>query len=217
MSKILLPDSFPFDYQFLKQELRDYASPRNKINLMLKNKELIRIKKGLYVTSLEKTDPFVLACLIYGPSYVSLESALSYWGLIPERVNTITCITNKRNKLFSTPAGRFNYTYLRNSAFSVGVDIVAGKSGSFFIATPEKAICDRTALVKKLRLKDVAQFLEDDLRTDMDDLKLDTDRLQKISEHYHCSSVQSFTSWYMGKVTSNQRSASVAAALSIRN
>ena len=65
MKKVNLPDLIPFDYQFLTQLLKDYASPRNKINLMLKNGELLRVKKGLYVRSLENTDPFVLACLIY--------------------------------------------------------------------------------------------------------------------------------------------------------
>ncbi|HBC87797.1 MAG TPA: hypothetical protein DCZ94_12655 [Lentisphaeria bacterium] len=197
MPKIVLPEAVPFDYQYLMQVLRDYSSPRNKINLMLRNKEMIRIKKGLYVKSLERADPFVLACLIYGPSYVSMESALSYLGLIPERVEAFTCMTSKRNKSFTTPAGRFSYCYLNNTAFSTGVDIASGKSGSFFIATPEKAICDRTFLVKKLRQRDVEQFLEKDLRIDLESLKLDTGRLRNIGNHYKDRSVQSFIGWYL--------------------
>ncbi|MFA6567348.1 MAG: hypothetical protein WCS96_03980 [Victivallales bacterium] len=198
MKKIELPNLFPFDYQFLMQLLRNYASPRNKINLMLKNRELVRVKKGLYVRSLENTDSFVLACLIYGPSYVSLESALSYWGIIPERVSGITCITNKRNKEYFTPAGRFTYRHLESSAFSKGVDLIAGKSGNFFMATPEKALCDRTGTVKKLSVRDVSQFLREDLRVDVDGLKLDSGSLRVIADSYRSNSVQSFVKWYLG-------------------
>lgn len=198
MKKVNLPNLIPFDYQFLTQLLKDYASPRNKINLMLKNGEMLRVKKGLYVRSLENTDPFVLACLIYGPSYVSLESALSYWGIIPERVSGITCITNKRNKAYCTPAGRFTYRYLESSAFSKGVDLIAGKSGNFFMATPEKALCDRTGTVKKLSVRDVSQFLSEDLRVELDGLKLDPVRLRVIAKSYRSNSVQSFVKWYLG-------------------
>ncbi len=200
MQKIKLPESIPFDYQYLMQMLKDYSSPRNKIHLMLKNKEMTRIKKGLYVSSLEKSDPFVLACLIFGPSYVSMESALSHLGLIPEKVETITCMTSKRNKIFSTPAGRFSYTYLQNSAFSIGADIVSGRSGSFFIATPEKALCDRSSLVGGLRQRDVEKFLTEELRIDIGSLCLDAGRLRNIGKRYRNSSVQSFIGWYLSNM-----------------
>ena len=196
MARVTLPESVPFDYQYLIQVLKDYSSPRNKISLMLKNKEMIRIKKGLYVASLEKADPFVLACLIYGPSYVSMESALSHLGLIPERVDVVTCMTSKRNKHFVTPAGRFSYTYLHVSAFSTGVDLVSGKSGGFFIATPEKALCDRVSLARSLRRRDMESFLAEELRIELEGLKLDAGRLKDIGKHYRNRSVQSFIGWY---------------------
>ena len=93
---------YPFDYLYLVETLKHYTYPRNKINKMIKNGEIIRVKKGIYNLSPEYGGEIhypLLANLIYGPSYVSLEYALSYWGLIPERVEIITSITNKRNKL----------------------------------------------------------------------------------------------------------------------
>ncbi len=94
-------------------------------------------------------DRKVLANLIYGPSYISLEYALQYWGLIPERVETVTSITGKRNKFFTTPLGNFSYRYLHKSKFIQGVLLVksrfsglpgeGGVETGFFIASAEKA------------------------------------------------------------------------------
>jgi len=113
----------PFDYQYLSHRLRQYRSPRVKIGLMLKKKEIVRIKKGLYILPEKyggKLDKILLSNLIYGPSYVSFEYALSYWGLIPEKVEVVTAVTNKRKKRFQTPAGAFSYRYLNTRIFPVG-------------------------------------------------------------------------------------------------
>jgi predicted transcriptional regulator of viral defense system len=75
-----------FDYQILQDALADYSRPRDKIRNLIKKKEIIRVKKGLYVLGDgHRKRPYsreLLANLIYGPSYVSLEYALSYHGLI---------------------------------------------------------------------------------------------------------------------------------------
>ena len=83
--------TYPFSYVYLLDRLKSYKNPRNKIGLMIKKNHIIRVKKGLYVLPAAfggKINKFLLANLIYGPSYVSFESALSYWGLIPEKVTT---------------------------------------------------------------------------------------------------------------------------------
>lgn len=76
------------DYLFMKYALQDYAQPRAKITMLLRSKQLIRVKKGLYVLDGKNPHkPFVketLANLIYGPSYISLEYALAFYGFIPE-------------------------------------------------------------------------------------------------------------------------------------
>jgi predicted transcriptional regulator of viral defense system len=104
------------DYFQLKDALSAYANPHAKIRQLLANGALIRVKKGLYVLSEDYNNaPFsltILANLIYGPSAISLEFALSYYGLIPEHAYTITSITPQRNKIFEAPVGCFTYRYL---------------------------------------------------------------------------------------------------------
>jgi predicted transcriptional regulator of viral defense system len=136
-----------FDYNFLKHALYDYKNPRVKINDLLKKEKIIRVKKGLYVFGPELArEPYskeTLANLIYGPSYISLEYALSFYGLIPERVETVTSITNKRNKLFKTPVGIFSYKYINPSIYAYGITLYEmDKNHSILIATKEKALSD---------------------------------------------------------------------------
>lgn len=135
------------DYLFLMNSLAKYRSPRNKIQAFLRSKDLIRIKKGLYVFSEKiRQEPYskeVLANLIYGPSAISLEYALAYYGLIPERVEIITCITNNRNKHFHTPAGNFEYCFLSLKKYCFGItQVELTPTKHFLIAIKEKAVAD---------------------------------------------------------------------------
>ncbi|MDM8526165.1 hypothetical protein QUF80_22545 [Desulfococcaceae bacterium HSG8] len=205
----LLPD-FPFDYCYLMWVLRSYRSPRDKISRMLRNGEIIRIKKGLYIRSPGyggKADKKVIANLIYGPSYISLDFALQYRGLIPERVELVTSITSKRNKIFHTPLGSFSYKYLHHSKFHPGVLLekteLSGQRGNrenktgFFIASEEKALCDKLATVRDIdKPEDIPEYLESDLRIDTDLLRLDIRQLYKIEKVYKKKSVTAFVRWY---------------------
>jgi len=95
------------DYGFVMECLKGYKNPRVKLNHLLKIKALIRVKKGIYVFgshfSRRPYSPEVLANIIYGPSYVSLEWACQYYRLIPEKVTTVTSITTQRSRKFQTP------------------------------------------------------------------------------------------------------------------
>jgi len=169
-----LADREEIDYQFLLSVLSEYDRPRDKISEWLKTGDLIRVKKGLYVfgkhIALSPYSHQILANLIYGPSAISLSYALSFYGLIPERVTTITSITNKRNKSFSTPVGEFTYKYLSPAKYPVGIELSEGSSRHFLIASPEKALCDHIHLSdKKIILKDVDSvdaYLFHDMRID---------------------------------------------------
>jgi len=134
-----------FDYQVLMSALSGYASPRDRVTSLLRSGTIIRVKKGLYVFGKEyRRQPIsneLLANLISGPSFVSLDYALSYYGLIPERVEIVTSVTSKRAKRFNTPVGRF--VYRPTSAFSIGIDRAGPEDRSFFIAVPERAVADR--------------------------------------------------------------------------
>ncbi len=198
-----LPTDTPFDYQLLMDRLEGrFGAPRNKIQSLCRSGEIIRVKKGLYVPGSRwgqatDIDPRVLSGLIYGPSYVSLEAALSYHGLIPERVDEITCMTSKRAKHFQTPVGRFHYTPISEEAFPIGVRLESGKGGSWFFAEPEKALCDRIAQVKELEaMRDVPALLEEDLRIEpaaLADFRMSL--VQEIASRYRRKNVSAFARW----------------------
>ena len=109
-------------------------------------------------------------------------------------------MTNKRNKVFETPVGRFSYKYLENSKFSTGIERISDENGSFLIASKEKAICDRLALVKDIDAGDMNEYLEAELRLDMDELPtLDTELVREIARVYKKKSVSAFFKWLHGQ------------------
>jgi hypothetical protein len=180
-----------FDYGSLMQTLRHYRKPRDAITRFLHNESIIRVKKGLYVFGENYRKGFIckesLANLIYGPSYLSLEYALSYYGLIPERVEQVTSMTPLRSKTFQTPIGVFSYVHLGPKKIAVGVTLIeADLQHQFLIATPEKALADRISFHKNLTSKeDVYSFVCEGLRIEEDSLaKLRIPLLKEIEEVY---------------------------------
>ncbi|HJZ23052.1 MAG TPA: hypothetical protein VJ201_01210 [Candidatus Babeliales bacterium] len=184
------------DYQFIMSALnKEYARPREKISAWLKSRELIRVKKGLYIfgetVALQPYSKEVLANLIYGPSAISLTYALSYYGIIPERVDTITSITNNRYRSFATCIGEFKYYYLNSQKYTVGIilnSIVT--SQQFLIATPEKALCDQIHIIDKdyplNNTDDLEKYLFHYLRGDERLLsKFKFKKLQELSSCYN--------------------------------
>jgi len=80
--------------------------------------------------------------MIYGPSYVSLESALSYHGWIPEVVHAVTSVSSKRSKEVKTPLGIFSYAHIPSNKFFAGVARMESENGAFLMATPWRALAD---------------------------------------------------------------------------
>lgn len=149
-----------------------------KIRLLERDKQIIRIKKGLYVCNPEITGKTMSTELIanhlYAPSYVSMSSALRYYGLIPEAVYTKQSMTLKHSKNFDTQLGRFEYTHISKKAFSVGLTCIRKDGYAFIMATPEKALCDLIAnspSVSLRYLKDAETYIEDDIRMEMEDFR----------------------------------------------
>lgn len=167
-----------FDYQTLLSVLKTYASPRDKISDLLRQKVIIRVKKGLYVFGDgEHKNPYpleTLANLIYGPSYISLDYALQLYGLIPERVETISSVTLGRSRSFATPVGNFLYRKIKYSAYADGVDLVASDhENSYLLAVPEKALVDKLQSDRGLAIHTqiaMEQYLIDNLRMELSDL-----------------------------------------------
>ena len=190
-----------FDYHLLCQALASYSGIRQKINEWLKRKVIIRVKKGLYVFGPEYSNNPIcketLANLIYGPSAISLEYALSYHGFIPERVETVTSITPKRDKNFSTPIGNFTYRYLAMHKYPHSIQQSwFDNNHTFLIASPEKALCDYVALNKIPTLKNPNEtkiFLESDLRIDKTKWKQFKIRsLKELNKFYNNKNIQKF-------------------------
>ncbi len=181
------------DYVQLKS-LLDYEQPRSKIKRFLQEGTLIRVKKGLYVfgpkVALHPYSKETLANLIYGPSAISLEYALGFYGMIPERVESVTSITPLRNKNFYTPVGHFSYRYLAPSKYVPGLtQFTLDKTHTFFIATPEKALADLLILTRpQIKLNNIAElsdFLFNSLRINEEKLfQLNTELLYEISLCY---------------------------------
>lgn len=115
--------------------------------------QLIPIRRGLYYLAPRyrrgPVNLFVVAQKVYGPSYISFESALAHHGWIPEAVRMITSATSRRSRDLDTPLGRFRYSHIACSPFLVGVSReVVGKE-SFWMAQPWKAIADYVYSFKK--------------------------------------------------------------------
>jgi hypothetical protein len=188
-----------FDYQTLLHGLGQYSRPRDKISGLLRKGVIVRVKKGIYIFGEDyRRRPFsreILANLIYGPSYISLEYALHYFGLIPERVEAVTSVTTGRSRKYATPVGLFSYRKIPLAAFRIGMDRVELDEGrSFLIATPEKALADKirddrgNALQTQRRLMD---YLENNLRVDLTALEnLNTEHLDTIARGYGSRKIQ---------------------------
>lgn len=205
----LLPRDRPFDYLLLNDRLSSYAAPRDRITRLLKSGEIIRVKKGLYIPggllAIKEVDPLALSGLVFGPSYVSGLKALEIHGMILERVEEITCATTKRPKLFETPVGRFSYFVVPKPVFGLGVELVNTDGGSYFLATPEKALCDQIAQASQLtRLSEMTDYLLADLRVDEDALsRLSAQAIQEIASLYRKTSVQLLSRWIDNQTTSS--------------
>jgi hypothetical protein len=183
------------DYSMLGSMFPDYLGLPEKISRMVKSGDLVRLKKGLYILAAPlRTKPIhkeVLANLIYGPSYVSLQSALGHYGLIPERVETLTSMTTQRDKVFETPIGAFSYKYVLPRKYNVGIALKKVGDTQFLIATPEKALADLVAQQRGFENKqDVYEYLTQSLRIEQGDLaSLHLGKLREIAQAYRTKPV----------------------------
>ncbi|BEH10654.1 hypothetical protein GSUET_22660 [Geobacter sulfurreducens subsp. ethanolicus] len=202
MTNALLLKSIPyeeFDYQTLLDAVRGYARPRMKISAMLAKGDIIRVKKGLYILGEPlRRRPFcreLLANLVYGPSYISLEYALHYHGLTPERVEAVTSVTCGRSRTFATPVGTFSYRMIPLEAFRTGMDRAELDDGrSFLVAIPEKALADRIVADRGAGIstqKELHEYLLSSLRIDPAGLReLDPVRVAEVARAYRSRRVK---------------------------
>ena len=175
-----------------KYKLNNYSNKNNKISREIKKGKLFKIITGLYETD-PNTPGYLLASSIYGPSYISFDFALSYYGLIPERVSTITCATfnKKKRKQYNTKFGVFTYKDVPSSVYPEEILLKQENNYSYQIATKEKALCDKLYSLKPLKnISNLENMLFNDLRIDIDEFKkINIKKIEKLSNLYHSTNV----------------------------
>ena len=153
----------------------DLKSKRTKIATLEKANEIIRLKRNLFIVNPDETgirlSTGLIANHLLAPSYVSMHTALRYYGLIPEAVYTVQSMTFKAARDFYTPVGNFRYLHISKESYPIGITQIKEGNAVYVMATPEKALCDLLANLPGVNLrfkKEALSFLEDDLRLDME-------------------------------------------------
>ncbi|MBI5409077.1 MAG: hypothetical protein HZA14_06900 [Nitrospirae bacterium] len=167
-------------YQLGKQLGLADATVDTYISRFLKHKEILQLKKGLYISadffSKSRGDvsySFYLANIIRTPSYVSSWSALQFYNLTTEAIHGITCVTPKVTRNYKTKAGNFAYQSIKADLFSSFSLVHGAGKFDFFIASPAKALFDliyfKTRQFRGVRSKDIKTLVEE-LRIDIDEM-----------------------------------------------
>ena len=175
------------------EELNSYTNPATKLSRMVKRGECFPIVKGLYETD-RSVSAYLLAGSIYGPSYISFEYALAYYGIIPEAVHVVTCATfeKKKKKKYDTAFGTFTYRDIPSEAFPLGLKLM--QEGEYFyrIAEREKALCDKLYILPPVKnTKELEVLLLDSLRIEIEELqKMDKEKILFLSDRYHSTNIK---------------------------
>jgi predicted transcriptional regulator of viral defense system len=187
------------DYLLLEDQFSYFKSAKKKIFDLKKKGYLRTVKRGQYFNVkskfLESTAVETVANSLYFPSYISMEWALQYYGLIMDRVTTVTSVTLLRSKNFKTPYSPFSYKHISKNRYPVGyITKINTAKETFLIARAEKALIDYVNLrATNLKIKtenDIQEFLENDLRLDLSEF-LKIVKIEDITEilpSYHRNS-----------------------------
>ena len=166
MNELAVLKNIPVSTAAIASLYPDVKSANRKVASLEKAGRLIRLKRGLYVVSPQESGLLLSLNLIgnvlYGPSYVSMRTAL---------VEVVESMTTHLTVSFQNDAGRFEYHHCAKDYYPIGITQREEEGLSYLIATPEKALCDYIITTPRLPLrflKDTFIFLEEDLRLDMD-------------------------------------------------
>jgi len=168
-------------------EYRNYSNIYNKIAYEEKNNNLIKLKRGLYETN-KNANPLTIANVLLSPSYISFETALAYYGMIPERVYAIKSATFKKNKKkeYKNNFGLFLYQDVNLNAYPYDINQIEIDGVKVMMASKEKALLDLLSVISpRNNKKELTDLLFDDLRIDevlFDEL--DKDKIIKLCELY---------------------------------
>ncbi len=156
----LIPSEPILDTVRMRHALSGLADQRGKITRLLESGGLISLRRGLYASQRD-LDPLCLAGPIYGPSYISFETALAWHGMIPEGVSEILSASVKRAATFANDFGRFRYFTIPKAVYPAGIQRIVDSDLPFLIASPTKALADRIAREPGFRsMAEVARWME---------------------------------------------------------
>lgn len=173
-------------YTIAKQYFIKDATIDAYISRALALKDIIQLKKGLYITKnfyerniSDISYKFYLANILRSPSYISSWTALQYYDLTTEVIGGVVSVSRKITRNFQNKAGSFDYHYIKEDLFS-GFDLKKEKSLSpargfdFFIADPSKALFDliyfKTNQFRGINFKEIDKIIEE-LRIDIDEME----------------------------------------------
>jgi len=111
---------------------------------LIAEKFLLRLKKGVYLSTFNPPDSFEIANAIYTPSYISMESALNYYGVLPQFPYSITSVSPKKSKKLLIDEKEFEYVQISHKLYFGFI-----RDGQMIIASPEKALLDMIYVVSK--------------------------------------------------------------------
>ena len=167
-------------FAWLAENPRDI---RRQVRGWVKKGYLFPLKKGIYILSddYRKINPskLFIANFLVAPSYISLEYALGFYDLIPEKVTVYTSVTTKKTAAYKNCLGRFEYRSVHRDVF-FGFTKTSESGQEFFIARPEKAVLDFFYFRKELKGKK-DEF--ESLRFQNLDI-LDTETLREFSKKF---------------------------------
>jgi len=181
-----------------------YKDPRGRIHDFHKNGILTSVKQGVYLIHNDLVpcpySKLLLANMIFGPSYISLETALSYYGFIPEKVESITSISFAQNKIFNTAVGIFTYHHISNKIYPYHVTLQnIDDNVSILMATPEKALLDFLYFREKKGTfsneKDYVNYILNSYRLDLTTIQKTISflKLKKLAKLYNKKHI----SWFV--------------------
>jgi predicted transcriptional regulator of viral defense system len=170
-------------YQELKEHFKDFVffslkdikkiEPtfhRRRLSEWKEKGYIKNIINAFYVFADQEADENILfftANRVYSPSYISLETAMGYYGFIPESVFAVTSVSTRKTRTFSSLYGKMIYKHIHPRYF-FGYRLVEFGGVRFKIASPEKAVLDFLYLNSQIKSKE-----------DMDELRLNLEEMQK--------------------------------------
>ncbi|HEV2613740.1 MAG TPA: hypothetical protein VGV92_03415 [Gammaproteobacteria bacterium] len=139
--------SYPFFHGRIFSHLtKDVATLRRQVSEWIQKGYVVPLKRGMYTLQEKdretKFSKYYLANQLYLPSYISLETALSYYNIIPEGVYATTSISSKKTQEFNNALGQFIYHHVEPNHFGDFVMVQDEFKNSVYMASKERAIID---------------------------------------------------------------------------